>query len=211
MPKIYNLNQIFRIIGGLNSRAERSSVRACANENDCDSSSIYVCSPMKVDLLSPMCWPRSRRNGQGHSRCRGRGSIHIHICFRGWRRPEQTKEGGGVIGVRCGRGRSHTCDQKHLWDELERFVVSWTRRGWRQERKKINIDIFITSDRWIVFFKFHTFIAGKTKKNCFQFWTRVKTSFSLLGKQKSRFIPLPALIPSSRFLYIAPSNTKHYL
>jgi hypothetical protein len=73
---------------------------------------VYICMLTHEGRpVSPIWWPRSRRNGQGHSGCRGRGSIHIHICLRGWRHLEDTKEGGvGEEGfrVRCGRGRSHT-------------------------------------------------------------------------------------------------------
>jgi hypothetical protein len=54
---------------------------------------VYICMLTHEGRpVSPMWRPRSRRNGQGHSCCRGRGSIHIHICLRGWRRPKDTKE-----------------------------------------------------------------------------------------------------------------------
>jgi hypothetical protein len=73
---------------------------------------VYICMlTHEGRLVSPIWWPRSQRNGQGHSRCRGRGSIHIHICLRGWHHPEDTKEGGvreEEFRVRCERGRSHT-------------------------------------------------------------------------------------------------------
>jgi hypothetical protein len=109
---------------------------------------------MKVDLLSPMWRPRSRRNGQRHSRCRGRGSIHIHICLRGWRRPEETKE-GWVIGVRCGREEGVT----PVWPETPmrqaRKVCCLKDKKWLETRKKKNI---FQCPFFACFYK-HTYVA----------------------------------------------------